>query len=555
MVAVPRQVTQAVMKEHRPDRYREYKRVLKTHGACSAIHGLPKTHKLGPPPTTEQERRQYVEALALRIIAPSYASIDKPLCTHLTAILSALPRPSHSLKNLETGIGVIQSFEPNQNTRLVSFDIKAMYPSISIDKSCSVIQEQLQHWPDLYIHTTLSPNEISILLKWCLQNTYLQTGENEFWKQKKGLAMGKSISSIVAERYMLHLEEKIWTEANHLPGLYLRWVDDTLASWDHGDNLLHNYFIPFLNSLDPDLEWTVETEKNNTINFLDTTIVRHPHRLHTSVYRKACNTRHFIPASSNHPWEHKCSAIQHAFRRAFKYCSTKALLQKEEEDIQAMFRNNGYSTFQIAEARARVKRHLHRSSAPREGDDNKPAPHDVDIKIGLPYIGHWSKQMQRLGIKYNIYFALSNQRTVRRVFPSAKVKQSADLLGGVVYKLHCHCPDGRERPYVGQTGGPLSARRKQHEDDRKGAGGSFSKHPQSHGPSMHFVDFQQMHSIAREDNHPVRVLLEALHIMSLSRKGEDVIDNPNLAERDGPRVNKSDGVKLSPLWQPIAERL
>lgn len=377
--------------------------------------------------------------------------------------------------------------------------------------------------------------------------------------------MGKSISSIVAERYMLHLEERIWNEANHLPGLYLRWVDDTLSSWDYGLELLQNDFVPFLNSLDPDLEWTVEVEKNKSINFLDATILRFDDRLETTVYRKACNTRHFVPAASNHPWEHKVSAMHHAFRRALKYCSTPALQRKETAAVYDMFLKNGYSKIQLNEAKVRAGEQVRQAERLAELRDQEPAsqedhpadllriaPHDFPIKIGLPYIGPWSKRMQKLGRKYGIFFALSNSKTVRRAFPSPKVPQSASLLGGTVYLLKCLCPDGSERPYVGQTGGPLTTRTEQHKSDWTKGTGSFNRHLQRDG---HDVLFDDIVPIAAEEIHPIRVVTEALYILGLTAKGQEVIDNPNLAERDGRRVNKSDGLRLSPLWQPVAKRL
>ena len=50
-------------------------------------------------------------------------------------------------------------------------------------------------------------------------------------------------------------------------------------------------------------------------------------------------------------------------------------------------------------------------------------------------------------------------------------------------------------------------------------------------------------------------MLEAFNIARLSASGQPMIANQNFANRDARRVNKSDGIRLSPLWQPILAKL
>ena len=69
----------------------------------------------------------------------------------------------------------------------------------------------------------------------------------------------------------------------------------------------------------------------------------------------------------------------------------------------------------------------------------------------------------------------------------------------------------------------------------------------------HQVNFGDISVIAAEENYHIRVILEALNIAKLSRDG-NLILNENF-ERDGRRVNRSDGVRLSPLWQPIIAKM
>ena len=108
---------------------------------ASPAHALPKTHKLGRPPESEE-----VRSLKLCLIVPAYTSFDFLLCKHLTTILHALPRPPHSLNSLEKAAKLIQRFNPRPKTILVSFDVVAMYPSIDIGRSCAVVQQELEQY-------------------------------------------------------------------------------------------------------------------------------------------------------------------------------------------------------------------------------------------------------------------------------------------------------------------------------------------------------------------------------------------------------------------------
>ena len=125
-----------------------------------------------------------------------------------------------------------------------------------------------------------------------------------------------------------------------------------------------------------------------------------------------------------------------------------------------------------------------------------------------------------------------------------------------MYELQCQCPDGSVKLYVGQTGGPLTKRIKQHERQWKGGSGSFSAHPpakEGDDPATgHVLCTTTARTLLAEEFYHVRVILEAMQILKLSASGAELIDNPTLRQRDGPRINKSDGVRLSPLWRPLA---
>lgn len=62
--------------------------------------------------------------------------------------------------------------------------------------------------------------------------------------------MGGRLSAIIANIYMEDFENNALDLAEHKPTHWIRYVDDILAVWPHGDEKLQN-FLQFLNQRHP----------------------------------------------------------------------------------------------------------------------------------------------------------------------------------------------------------------------------------------------------------------------------------------------------------------
>ncbi|GFG28680.1 hypothetical protein Cfor_05965 [Coptotermes formosanus] len=65
-----------------------------------------------------------------------------------------------------------------------------------------------------------------------------------------------------------------------------------------------------LNSINPTLKFTMEEEKDNSINFLDLNITRTHNNIAVSVYRRPTATDNITPNSSCHSYEQKRAAVR-----------------------------------------------------------------------------------------------------------------------------------------------------------------------------------------------------------------------------------------------------
>ena len=79
-------------------------------------------------------------------------------------------------------------------------------------------------------------------------------------------------------------EEQAITTSSYELSIWKRYVDDTFTILDR-ENI--DDFLQHLNNQQPSIRFTMETEKDNKLTFLDTAVLTEPDgRLTTSVYRK-----------------------------------------------------------------------------------------------------------------------------------------------------------------------------------------------------------------------------------------------------------------------------
>ena len=89
----------------------------------------------------------------------------------------------------------------------MSYDVKALFTSVLIQPALNTIQKLLQEDKELQQRTTMSVENITTLLEFCLKSTYF-TFQGRFFEQQEGAAMGSQVSPIVANLYTEEFETK-----------------------------------------------------------------------------------------------------------------------------------------------------------------------------------------------------------------------------------------------------------------------------------------------------------------------------------------------------------
>jgi hypothetical protein len=175
--------------------------------------------------------------------------------------------------------------------------------------------------------------------------------------------MGAPTSAIIAETYLQNLEHNqiysILTKYKIIG--YFRYVDDILIIYDKNKTHIDTMITEF-NTIHPTINFTIENEENNKLNFLDLTVYRKHNKLDYTIYRKPTVTYVLIHNSSCHPKEHKLASINYLTNRIHTYPVSKQEKDTELNTIKTILQNNQYI---LTHSTKTINTYLHIQQKPR----------------------------------------------------------------------------------------------------------------------------------------------------------------------------------------------
>ena len=139
---------------------------------------------------------------------------------------------------------------------------------------------------------------------------------------------------------MESFEEQAITTSSYKPTIWKRYVDNTFTILDRGNV---DDFLQHLNNQQPSIHFTMETENNNKLAFLDTAVSREPDgHLTTSVYRKPTHTDQYLVYDSHHPQSVKRGIVKCLCERAKRLVTKPSVISKEKKHLSSVLVSNGY---------------------------------------------------------------------------------------------------------------------------------------------------------------------------------------------------------------------
>ena len=266
------------------------------------------------------------------------------------------------------------------------------------------------------------------LLTMCASSTYFMWGDRIF-EQIHGLPMGSPLSPLLTEIFMIEFEQNALQGAPITPLCWFRKVDDIFSIIDADKDPYS--LLQHLNSFHQRLQFTIETEQDNRLPFLDVLVTRQTDKLKTEVYRKPTHTNQYLHWKSNHSSSTKTGIISTLTRRAKVVCSNEQSLSEEINHLKDVFTNqNAYPTDTVNKV---INRTLKNLDQPPPRQIPSPSP----IMITLPFAGSVSYQIKKLLIqlaKVDVVFI--NNSPLKDYLHASRKKQATNPQAskGIVYK-------------------------------------------------------------------------------------------------------------------------
>ncbi|XP_050518679.1 uncharacterized protein LOC126892954 isoform X2 [Diabrotica virgifera virgifera] len=460
------------------------------------LYGLPKIHKVGIP------------------IRPVVSFINTPVSILSKFILNTLKNlinftPRFTVSNSYQLVDKLQLINLNPDITMLSFDVSNLFTSVPKIETLSLVKS-------LLVNKSFQPNVISPILdilELCLSQDFFQFN-NKFYKQPDGLAMGSCLSPFLADVFMDHLE------SNHImknPEIlhWFRYVDDCLV-FIAGHHDSAQQLLLKINSIHPNIKFTMELESSQAINFLDLSITRLNNQFNFGIFRKPTQTDHVIHFSSNHPLSHKLAAFRSFIHRLFSIPMSTDSFNKELNIIKQIAVNNGYDPSIIDKLIRKRESKLLQNSAFHQSSSSSA------IYRSLPYHNpHLSEKIKRIvsNSSENIHISFKVGNTLGHFLTNTKDTIHYMNRSGV-YRLTCSDCDAS---YIGRTYRSLSTRSAEH--SKRDTTSAFSHHLKVNNHHLDIPDgVKLIHNIQDRNN----LRLDLYEDLEISR---DMRTSPNCVNR------------------------
>ncbi|XP_071478008.1 uncharacterized protein, partial [Diadema antillarum] len=288
--------------------------------------------------------------------------------------------------------------------------------------------------------------------------------------------------------------------------------------WPHQADQLDD-FLSHLNEQHSNISFTVETEHNHSLPFLDVLVTKtNAGTFSHQVYRKPTHTDRYLHYRSFHHPAVRQSVPNALVRRAHQISDKEHLRQELEHITDTLTTINQYPKHKI------------NTQAPSH--PNQAAKEQPITTVNLPYLGATSHKLQRIFKSANIQVRHTSSNKLHNSLHSHKDKHPKHKQPGV-YRIPCECG----KVYIGETGRSLETRLKEHKTCYRRSEWEKSaivKHAQQ---SEHRINWEDSKLITSIKNWNTRRIREAIEIHTHDTVTQDT------------------GLHINNIWLPLINKL
>ncbi|EYB96537.1 hypothetical protein Y032_0149g2693 [Ancylostoma ceylanicum] len=458
-------------------------RFLTRHPEVPTYYSLVKTHKLEP---NVDLTHVDISRIKTRPIISSCGGPSDRISWLLVKILSPLLRfVAAHLVNSNEFIDEIQRCQVPDEACYASYDAISLYTNIDSRAAIRTLIDLLnRHWNEVETFG-LSSIEIEALLNATLSCNVFRF-DNNFFMQKRGLAMGIRIAPLLAIVYLDYIERTSLT-AGIL--FYKRYIDDVFVIGTTPSELATT--LANLNCKDVHIKFNIEEpDKEGFLSFLNTRVRICKGEKEIRWYKKEPSKNILLHSRSAHPLHMKVNVV-----RNLKTTSRRISTESSEcdEKIKNILFENGYTTRTTGSWRPYAAPDGIALVLPFLNDSYSKQVNTIVRKSGLPVrvVFRPPPTLKDILTSSRVYEAGCDQKCCRYCRDQKKICH----LRGTVYLITC---SGCGKRYVGETERPL---RKRLDEHRRAL-----SHPQSYPTSSFSRHRTTMHTREPAPELEVRVL-------------------------------------------------
>lgn len=320
---------------------KEYAFMHNEHAVISTFYMLPKVHKA---PRDSPPGRPIVAANG-SMTEPASQFIDHYLKPYVHKL------PSY-VRDTTDVLNKINNLSDTTWNYLVTMDVESLYTNIDHTEGLRAVNHYLSEREEM----TPPSSFLTELTSWVLHNNVFLF-QDVMYRQRKGTSMGASFAPEYACLFLgLWESEYVFNaEKNRFKDnikLYCRFIDDILILFKGTEmdlREMHNY----LNNTNKNIKLTLEHSENE-INFLDLTVYRKDHQLHTTLYRKPTDRNTILHYQSYHPQHLKDNIPYGQFQRLKRICDQDEDFCEQSDRMSKRFHERSYKRSVVSAARTKA---------------------------------------------------------------------------------------------------------------------------------------------------------------------------------------------------------
>ena len=430
-----------------------YGTMYPTGTMCGKLYGTAKIHKEGVP----------VRPIVSMVNTPNYE-----LAKYVDQLIRPFCPKKYTVESSFDFISKLRHFvslnSNNNALHVVSYDVTSLFTNIPLNDVIDYVIHYIFGQSSTVVGFPYDKNTFKKLLHVATEGMF--SFDNKIYKQIDGIAMGNPLAPTLADFFMGHIENTIFSNpSEYFPSFYCRYVDDTFCVFSHSSH--SQQFLNSINSVHNNIKFTVENSQNGTLPYLDVKVFAANDDIGFTVFRKPTFTGRLLNFKSLVPKIWKRNTVHAMIFRAYHLTSSWKFFHEEVQKIKDILCFNNYPKWWLEKS---LRGFLDKIYAPEETLQEGKVTNFHHIKI--PFYGKPSVKLKKdimallkcIGNKKaKVCFTMTRLSS----YFTNKDRTSCMLLSNIVYKYTCSVDQSIF--YVGETKRQLVRRANSHWHDPNSA--------------------------------------------------------------------------------------